>query len=162
MHNKGMDHSDSHGGNMHYIHLLLMTVLSFISMYVLMYSMVNSFANVYNSLNQVYMAALMAAPMVIIEMILMKAMYKDKKKNIFILCGSVLALIVFFLLVRQQSAITDKQFLRSMIPHHAGAILMCEQAPLENTTIKDLCKNIISSQQAEIEQMKNLLRDLEK
>jgi hypothetical protein len=43
----------------HYRHLLIMTALSFASMYVLMHAMVNTFANVYSNLNQVYMAALM-------------------------------------------------------------------------------------------------------
>jgi len=32
--------------------------------------------------------------------------------------------LIFFTLVRQQAAITDKQFLKSMIPHHGAAILM--------------------------------------
>ncbi len=154
-----MNH-DEHG-DMHYKHLLIMTVLSFVSMYVFMYSMVNSFANVYSSLNQVYMAAVMTAPMVIIEVIVMRGMYQNKKKNVSILILSAVTLIVFFTFIRQQTAITDKQFLRSMIPHHAGAILMCEEAPLENPKLKELCKNIISSQQAEIEQMKSLLREFE-
>jgi hypothetical protein len=35
-----------------------------------------------------------------------------------------------------------------MIPHHAGAILMWEQAPLHDSEIKVLCKNIVSGQQA--------------
>lgn len=153
-------HHDTHG-NMHYVHLVIMTILSFIAMYAFMYSMVDSFANVYSSLNQVYMAAVMTAPMVIIEIIVMRAMYQNKKRNAFILGLSILALIVFFTFIRQQTAITDKQFLRSMIPHHAGAILMCEQSPAQSQSIKDLCKNIISSQQAEIEQMKALLRELE-
>jgi uncharacterized protein (DUF305 family) len=67
-----------------------------------------------------------------------------------------------FLLIRQQTAITDRQFLRLMIPHHAGAILMCEQASLQDTEIKELCQTIISSQQAEIDQMKATLSELEK
>jgi hypothetical protein len=41
--------------------------------------MVNAFANVYMNINQVYMAGLMAAPMGIIELALMGAMYRDRK-----------------------------------------------------------------------------------
>lgn len=48
-----------------YVRLTAMAILSFIAMYVLMYAMVNSFANVFNNINQVYMAGLMAAPMVV-------------------------------------------------------------------------------------------------
>ena len=45
--------------NGHYLRLLTMSVLSFISMYVLMYAMVDRFGNVYPNLNQFYMAGLM-------------------------------------------------------------------------------------------------------
>jgi hypothetical protein len=51
-----------HGNN--YLRLLGMTLLSFVSMCVFMYAMVSTFANVFTSLNQVYMAGLMTAPMV--------------------------------------------------------------------------------------------------
>jgi uncharacterized protein (DUF305 family) len=145
-----------------YSRLLLMVVLSFVSMYVLMYAMVNAFANVYLNANQVYMAGLMAAPMAIIELALMGGMYHDRKRNVLIVAASVVALIAFWVLIRQQTAIADKQFLRSMIPHHAGAILMCEKAPLTDPGIKDLCKTIISSQQSEIELTKAKLNDLER
>jgi uncharacterized protein (DUF305 family) len=148
--------------NRPYSRLLLMVVLSFVSMYVLMYAMVNAFANVYLNTNQVYMAGLMAAPMALIELALMRGMYQDRKRNVLIIAGSVIALIAFWVLIRQQTAIADKQFLRSMIPHHAGAILMCEQAPIADGEIKELCKAIISSQQAEIDQMKATLSRLER
>lgn len=162
MDHKKMSHDGQNSESKHYLRLLVMTLLSFISMYALMYAMVNSFANVYSSFNQIYMAGLMTAPMVIIELILMKSMYMNKKLNALILTGSVIALIGFFTLIREQTAITDKQFLRSMIPHHAGAILMCEQSSAQNPTIKELCKNIIASQETEVAQMKALLQELEK
>lgn len=142
-----------------YGQLLLMLLLSFVSMYVLMYAMVDSLSNVYMSFNQVYMAGLMTAPMVMIEMVVMGAMYQNKKINMVIIAAGLIALIVFWMLIRQQTAITDKQFLRSMIPHHAGAILMCEKASLQDTQIKELCRTIISGQQAEIDQMKALLNE---
>jgi hypothetical protein len=146
-----------HGDQRHYLRLVGMIVLSFISMYVLMYSMAHSFADVYNSLNQVYMAGLMTAPMVAIELWLMSSMYKDRTLNAVVLAGSVVAGILFFTFIRQQTLISDRQFLRSMIPHHSGAILMCEDASLQDQRIKDLCKEIISSQRREIDQMRALL-----
>ena len=152
--------SDDH--DRHYRHLFIMAVLSFIAMYILMYAMVNSIGNVYNNFNQFYMAGLMTAPMVLIELTVMRAMYQNKKRNALIIAASVIAAVMFFLLIRQQTAITDKQFLRSMIPHHAGAILMCEQASIQDTEIKALCETIISSQQAEIDQMQAKLLELEK
>ena len=61
-----------------YYRLAGMTALSFISMYILMYVMVNSIDNVFNSVNQVYMAGLMTAPMVLIELFIMGSVYSDK------------------------------------------------------------------------------------
>jgi len=152
----------SNMGENHYRHLLIMAVLSYISMYILMYAMVNIIDNVYNNFNQFYMAGLMTAPMVLIELSVMRAMYTDKRRNILIIAGSLIAALVFFLLIRQQTAISDKQFLRSMIPHHAGAILMCEHASIQDSEIKELCETIISSQQGEIDQMRAKLHELEK
>lgn len=146
----------------HYIRLLAMTVLSFISMYVLMYAMVDRFANVYPSFNQFYMAGLMTAPMVLIEISLMGAMYRNMTLNAVIVVLSALALIAFFLFIRQQTAIADRQFLKSMIPHHAGAILMCERASIQDPEIKQLCNTIVSGQQAEIDQMEAILGRLQK
>jgi uncharacterized protein (DUF305 family) len=146
----------------HYRHLAIMAVLSFIAMYILMYAMVNQFGNVHNNFNQFYMAGLMTAPMIVIELFVMRAMYPNKSRNMLIIAGSVLAALIFFLLIRQQTGISDQQFLRSMIPHHAGAILMCEQAPIQDVEIKELCTNIITSQQAEIDQMTEKLRELDR
>jgi dipeptide/tripeptide permease len=146
----------------HYRSLIWMAVLSFIAMYVLMYAMVNTLDNVFNNINQVYMAGLMAAPMVPIEIFLMKSMYPDKRRNALVIAISVIAGLAFFFLIRQQGAVADKQFLRSMIPHHAGAILMCEQADLQDPEIRELCQTIIVSQQQEIDQMKAKLAELDK
>lgn len=146
----------------HYRKLLIMAILSFISMYILMYAMVNAFGNVFNSFNQFYMAGLMTAPMIVIELLIMGSMYKDKRKNAVIIAISVILGVLFFIFIRQQIAITDKQFLRSMIPHHAGAVLMCEQSPISDVEIKELCQSIISGQETEIDQMKAILDRLQK
>jgi uncharacterized protein (DUF305 family) len=44
-----------------------------------------------------------------------------------------------------------------MIPHHSGAVLMCERARLRDAEIVELCAKIIQSQQQEIDQMKSIL-----
>lgn len=142
----------------HYVRLAVMIVLSFISMYVLMYSMVDQFANVYNSVNQFYMAGLMTAPMVLIELAVMREMYKNRKINTAVVALSLVALVGFFIAIRQQTAVDDSQFLRSMIPHHAGAVLMCNQAPIKRDEVKKLCQNIVTGQKEEIDLMKRLLR----
>jgi uncharacterized protein (DUF305 family) len=140
-----------------YLRFYLMVALSFIAMYILMYAMVNAFANVFMNWNQVWMAGLMAAPMGVIELLLMGRMYPNKKVNAILMGACVVAGIVFWTLIRQQTAIGDRQFLRSMIPHHGGAILMCEQASLEDLEVQKLCEQILRSQREEIAQMKSLL-----
>jgi hypothetical protein len=101
-----------------YRNLLVMSLLSFVSMYVLMYAMVDRFSNVYSSFSQAYMAGLMTAPMVLIELLVTRAMYPDRRKNALAGALSVLACIAFFAFIREQAAISDEQFLRSKIPHH--------------------------------------------
>ncbi|MBI2775192.1 DUF305 domain-containing protein [Candidatus Dependentiae bacterium] len=138
-----------------------MAALSFISMYILMYIMVNEFANVYSNLNQLYMAGIMTIPMIFIELLLMRSMYDNKKLNAVISITSMTIFIALILFIRKQTAITDSQFLKSMIPHHASALLMCEQSSLQDPEIKKLCKSISSSQQSEIDFMKAKLKALE-
>ena len=150
------DHAE-HPTPGHYRQLLIMAALSFLAMYILMYAMVDVIGNVYNNLNQFYMAGLMTAPMVLIEMLVMRGMYTDRRRNMWIVAGSLAALLGFFLLIRQQIGVGDRQFLRSMIPHHASAILMCNQADIEDAEIRELCEGIIAGQQAEIDQMKDIL-----
>ena len=158
------DHRNQHtkAHNKHYKHLLIMAILSFITMYVLMYAMVDAFSNVFMNINQFYMAGLMASPMVMIELIVMRVMYTNKKVNMMLIGVSAILLIGFFLLIRQQAGVGDKQFLKSMIPHHAGAILMCEEAYIKDPEIRKLCEQIRASQQAEIKQMKAKLNELKK
>jgi hypothetical protein len=156
---KHQTHGKPHD-NMMYKKLAIMIVLSFIAMYVLMYSMVDQFSNVIPNTNQFYMAGLMSMPMLLVELLVMGSMYKNKKLNIALIAGSAIVLLIFFFCIRQQSGIGDKQFVRSMIPHHAGAILMVDKASLNDPEIKELARNIIVSQEKEIEQMKAILKRL--
>jgi len=155
------DHTSHQGGHAAMKHakpyrtLALMALLSFVAMYILMYAMVNRVENALPNLNQAYMAA----PMVAIELILMRHMYMNARANLisYALCA-VIGVGAFFA-IRSQTAIGDAEFLRSMVPHHAGAILMCEQAQATDPEILELCRGIIASQQQEIAQMKGMLAE---
>ena len=74
-----MEHN--HGQSNHYVHLGIMALLSFAAMCFLMSAMVDSIGSVYMSVNQVYMAALMTAPMVVIELLVMRSMYSNAGLN---------------------------------------------------------------------------------
>ncbi len=161
---KNMEHNEAQKETSHknpYQKLLMMALLSFIAMYILMYSMVDRLANVYPNINQFYMAMLMTMPMIIIELILMSKMYKNKKLNASLIGICTIGLIIFFSLIQAQAAVSDKQFLKGMIPHHAAAILMSEQSKSSDPEIIKLQQEIISSQKEEIRIMKAKLKSLE-
>jgi len=146
--------------SMHYRHLLIAAVLSFVVIYFLMYAMVDKFENVFLSLNQAYMAGLMVAPMVMIELAVMGMMYPSKPLNLIIIAACAAVALVFFLFIRQHSMIYESQFLRSMISHHAGAILMCQNTRIHDPEILKLCQSITANQESEIAQMKAMLAAL--
>lgn len=141
-----------------YRRLLLMAVFSFLSMYALMYMMVDRLENVLPNVNQFYMAGMMTAPMIIIELLLMGAMYPNKRANAVVGGASAVLLLALIIAVRTQAFVGDAQLIKSMIPHHAGAILMCERAHLHDLENQELCQVIIASQQAEIDLMRAKLQ----
>jgi uncharacterized protein (DUF305 family) len=100
---------------------------------------------------------MMVAPMVALMILAMAHMFKSKSANVTLLAVSFVAFVGSFALIRTQTTIGDRAFLRSMIPHHSGAILMCQEASLSDPEIVKLCGNIIKSQREEIDQMKAIL-----
>ncbi len=69
----------------------------------------------------------------------------------------MLTFILSLVGMRTQALVGNDQFLRSMIPHHSGAILMCEKSAISDPEIKQLCAGIVTSQAAEFAQMKAIL-----
>lgn len=154
-----MEQPDPRMMKQHYGRLLLMAGLSFVAMYALMYAMVDRVVNVHPSVNQAYMAGLMTAPMVVLELLLMGMMYPNRRWNAGILLAAAIVGVACFVGIRQQTFIGDRDFARSMISHHGAAILMCREAPLSDLRLRELCRSIIGSQQAEIDRMTAILND---
>lgn len=144
-----------------YKKLFWMMLISFVSMFILMYAMVDQLANVIPNVNQFYMAGLMASPMLMIELILMGKMYPNKKLNKILMGAGALAMLLFWFGIRQQTAVGDVQFLKSMIPHHAGAILMVEESNLVDPEVRKLGNEIIKAQEEEIAVMKAKIQELQ-
>ena len=140
-----------------YASLAVQTVISGIIMYFVMFVMIDSLGSFYNNLNMFYMTLMMVAPMVVLMIIAMRHMFSSKSANMALILGSVAVFLGAFALIRTQTTIGDRAFLRSMIPHHSGAILMCREASLSDPEIVALCNDIIRSQRAEITQMKQIL-----
>lgn len=133
---------------------------SFVAMFITMYAMVYVWDHIYFNINKVYMAGLMTAAMAIVNPITMGMMYKDRPRLRWgIFAMGVVYILVTFLLIRGQTFVGDTQFLKSMIPHHSSAILMCEQAKIKDSEIKELCDEIVKTQREEIEIMQRMLED---
>jgi len=104
------------------------------------------------SFNDVYMIILMTG-----WMLLFMNIFKIGNSAIL---GIILIILGLFF-IRSQTGITEKQYYRGMIPHHSMAIHMTKKLLQNNQNIdKDkisFLKNIISTQEKEIKQMKSWL-----
>ena len=150
-------HAGKDKGRIAYLMLGLNLLISAVIMYFVMFSMIDGLPEFFHNLNMGYMALMMVAPMAILMILMMPSMYPHRRANLGIMAAFAAVFVMAFLGIRQQMAIGDTQFLRSMIPHHSGAILMCREANLSDPEIRSLCQQIIRSQRQEIDQMKQIL-----
>ncbi|MCG2841466.1 DUF305 domain-containing protein [Sandaracinobacter sp. RS1-74] len=144
-----------------YASLMLQTLVSGVIMYLVMFVMIDGLDSFYNNLNMFYMTLMMIAPMVVLMILAMKHMFASRATNLAIITLSLIAFFGSFALIRIQTTIGDRAFLRSMIPHHSGAILMCREADLRDGEVQRLCGQIIASQRQEIDEMKAILDRLD-
>ena len=144
----------------HYAKLGLNLAISTAAMYFVMFAMIAGFADFYHNLNTFYMALMMAAPMAALMLLTMGSMYSRRTLNLVLHAGFAALFVLAFLGIRGQAAIGDRQFIRSMIPHHSGAILMCREASLADPELRALCGRIAAGQREEIEQMERILARL--
>lgn len=144
----------------HYRMLALNLGLSLVIMYVAMFAMIWSGSAFVQNVNFFYMALVMWAPMAIIMLLTMRSMYRNTRLNRILYLAFTMIAVVSFLAIRDQSLVGNRQFLRSMIPHHSGAIVMCERAAITDPAIRELCfgpQGIVTTQKREIDQMETML-----
>ena len=141
----------------HYLMLGVNLLLSALIMYLGMFAMIWSVGEFIQNINFVYMALIMWAPMSVLMIWTMKSMYPNRTYNLALYALFAIVFLLSLWAMRDQSLVGDRQFLRSMIPHHSGAILMCERSNLGDPEIVALCEGIVQSQADEIAQMKAIL-----
>ncbi|WP_271393821.1 DUF305 domain-containing protein [Aequorivita sinensis] len=157
-----MKNSKQHSNKSVYTKFILMLAASFVAMYITMYLNTYQIDHVYFSLTRFYMSCLGISTMAVIMWFFMRKMYKNKKKNIAILLGSLVLFVSALGLVRAQSPIVgDVLWLRAMIPHHSIAILTSERADIKDPEVKKLANDIIKAQEKEIAEMKAMIKRLE-
>jgi uncharacterized protein (DUF305 family) len=152
-----MQDPSGHSTHGSYKALTIELAIDFVIMYLVMYTMIASLNHLYLNINNAYMTLMMVMPMAIVMLVAMRSMFPSRRLNLAIVIGAVVVFIASFLAMRTQAAVGNEQFLRSMIPHHSGAILMCEQSAITDPEISALCRQIVKSQTAEIAQMQAIL-----
>tara|TARA_R110000744_G_scaffold153733_3_gene268168 strand:+ start:9665 stop:10156 length:492 start_codon:yes stop_codon:yes gene_type:complete len=159
---KKVENASNKMSSYNYTKFVLMLVASFVAMYITMYLNTYAIDHVYFSLTRFYMSCLGISTMAIIMFVAMRNMYKNKKKNIAIVAGSVLLFVGALGLVRTQAPIVgDILWMKAMIPHHSIAILTSERADIKDPEVKKLANDIIKAQEREIEEMKAMIQRLE-
>ncbi|MEO9531051.1 MAG: DUF305 domain-containing protein [Crocinitomicaceae bacterium] len=147
--------------NSNYKKFGLMMIISFITMYVVMFLNAYEFDHVMLSMTRTYMTLLMVAPMAISMLLFMRKMYENKKANLIILSFSLLVFSGCLYGLRNQTGISDIQWMKAMIPHHSSAILTSANANFEDPEVQQLANDIIEAQEKEISQMKEMINRLE-
>lgn len=143
-----------------YKKLALVISINAVVMFLIMFVNLWSPSHFHVNVNRVYMALLMVAPMLLMMIVVMRSMYENKAANIAIQVGCVVAIIALIIAIRTQAGVGDRQFLRSMIPHHSSAITMCEEATIKDPQILTLCDEIVRAQKEEIAEMERILERL--
>jgi len=144
-----------------YIKFAVMMAVSFVIMYAVMFLNADVWDHVMLSTTRTYMTILMIAPMAISMMLFMWGMYKNKLVNYIILGASAIIFIATLTMLRQQTLISDVQWMKAMIPHHSSAIMVSQKAHLKDPEAIKLAKEIIEAQEREIAQMKKMIYRLE-
>jgi hypothetical protein len=149
------NHADMTKGSYRWLGIEL--AIDFVIMYLVMYAMIATLDHFYLNLNTAYMALMMVTPMAVVMLFAMRSMFPSRRRNWLIGSAAAVIFVGSFVGIRLQGGVGDDEFLRSMIPHHSGAILMCRNADLTDDEIIRLCDQIITSQQAEIDQMEAII-----
>lgn len=137
-----------------------MMAVSFVIMYGVMFLNADVFDHVMLSYTRTYMTILMIAPMAISMMLFMWGMYKNKILNYIILGVAALTFVVSLSMLRNQTFISDTQWMKAMIPHHSSAIMVSQKAHLKDPEAQKLATEIIEAQKREIAQMKAMIKRL--
>lgn len=145
---------------MSYKKFSVMMLISFLIMYLAMFLNVDDVSHIYISLNRTYMALLMVSPMAIVMMLMMGSMYPNKKTNSLIVGGGAIVFVLAFIFLRNQTFISDVQYMKGMIPHHSSAIMTSKHAAIKDPEVKALSDSIIKSQEEEITEMKAAIKRL--
>lgn len=132
-------------------------IAMFFLMYTHSYQIIDHF---WFSETRLFMTIIMAGSMVIIMLLFMLNMYKNRSANIAIIALGILLIAGGVGLVRSQITVSDVDYMEGMIPHHSIAILTSERSQIEDVRVRKLADEIIKAQRREIMEMQWLIEDI--
>ena len=150
-----------HGDGGSYWRFMAMVSTSTVIMFFLMYANTYDADHIFWSETRFWMMFVMGAMMMIVMLLFMWGMYKDKTRNVIILGVAAIVFAISLWLVRSQTTIDDEEYMAAMIPHHSIAIMTSERASIKDPRVRKLAHDIILAQRREIAQMKYLIADIE-
>ena len=114
--------------------------------------------DLYLSLTLVYGGMLMATNMIWAHEIVKYFTFGDFNTAVF-LVGIVLSIGVSVLLLREQTLVNDKQWMKRMISHHSTALTTSHKIynRTQDQRVRALAKEIIDTQEEEIKLMRSML-----
>lgn len=154
-------HTQGHSGQK-WLKFFGMIATATVAMFFLMYQLVYEGSHATFSMNRMISSLVSGSVMVIIMLLFMWGMYRDKAIKMMVLAAAAIAFVGLLMINRGQALIDDNHFMKSMIPHHSIAINNSRRAEITDPRVRKLADAIIEAQVKEIAEMKLLLEDIER
>jgi hypothetical protein len=139
--------------------LYTMLVGSFIIQFIVMSCiMTNSYKNITFSVGKFYMSVIMALLMGLLEVFMFDIHMRIISLYYYLILCFILSIFIY--LYRNQIYIEDKDYLKEMIEHHSMAVLTSDEIlqKTQSERVKKLAESILTTQEKEIEYMRQLIK----
>ena len=139
--------------------LYTMLIGSFIIQFIVMSCiMTNSYKNITFSVGKFYMSVIMALLMGLLEVFMFDMHMRIISLYYYLILFFMLSIFIY--LYRNQIYIEDKDYLQEMIEHHSMAVLTSDEIlqKTQSERIKKLAETILTTQEKEIEYMRQLIK----
>lgn len=139
--------------------LYTMMIGSFIIQFIVMSCiMTNSYKNITFSVGKFYMSVIMALLMGLLEVFMFDIHMRIISLYYYLILFFILSIFIY--LYRNQIYIEDKDYLKEMIEHHSMAVLTSDEIlqKTQSERIKKLAETILTTQEKEIEYMRQLIK----
>lgn len=141
-----------------YVRLAVALVTSLVVMFALSFTQTETWDHLYPNLSNFYISLTMVGAMGLVMLAVMWPMFSSRRVNLGLVAGFAVLTVGAFALARTETFVDDEAFLHSMIPHHSRAVLVCQEASLDDPDVIALCDSIVETQLEEIAIMQDMLR----